>query len=163
MFRSKLVKGFIMGLGLAMALSTAAFAEEVKPEEAMDEEMKIQITSISEEAEAIPPDAPVSDDGQVMPQEPMNNADVSEPAQAADGSEVYDAELYLIQEDTAAIGEDIPSMDEKDPRIYMTAAPVSAPAETVNSTTVMAAIAAVVVLLGGTVMVTRRMKAAKGN
>jgi hypothetical protein len=249
MFRSKIIKGFIMGLGLAMALSTAAFAENVS-----DEEMKIQITSVSEATEALPPDAPVSDDGQVILPEPRNGAAVSgltgagtdgssgsiDPAMAADavskemydkqleadrylfadhteelaskgitvthtsatneyveigiipfneenagfiyqalgrdkikvvegvqavavdiglaadGSEVYEAELY-------ATDAEILTTTADDPRVYMTAAPVSAPVETVSSTTVMAAIAAAVVLLGGALLVTRRMRIAKGN
>jgi hypothetical protein len=75
---------------------------------------------------------------------------------AADGSEVYEAELY-------ATDAEILTTTADDPRVYMTAAPVSAPVETVSSTTVMAAIAAAVVLLGGALLVTRRMRIAKGN
>jgi uncharacterized protein YdaT len=247
MFRSKMAKGFIMGLGLAVALSTAAFAEKVP-----EEEMRIQITSIGEEAEALPPDAPLSDDGQVIPKEPRNDAAVSglagagsdgspvsiEPSaaasnvnkqmydkqleadrylfadhtdelaakgitvthtsvtngyieigiipfndenagfiykalgkdkikvvegvqavaqdigQAADGSEIYEAELYDLAEDAAVIA-------DEDQRVYMTANTVSAPAESVDQTTVLAMIAAAVVLLGGTLLVTRRMKTVK--
>ncbi len=239
MFRSKIIKGFVMGLGLAMMLSTAAFAEKVQ-----DEEMKIQITGINEAVEALPPDAAVSSDGQVILPEPRNGVDGSpgsiDPVMAADavskemydrqleadrylfadhteeiaakgitvthtlatneyveigiipfnkenadfiyqalgkdkikviegvqattvdiglaadGSEVLEAQLYSTQADAALDTAD-------DPRVYMTAAPISAPAESVNATMVMAAIAAVVVLLGGALLVTRRMKTAKSN
>ena len=171
MFKTKILKGFVMGLGLAMALSTAAFAEGTNDEEmniqitsvseANDEEMKIQITSISEDAETLPPDAPVSYDGQETLIQPRGGADVIEPMPAADGSEVYEGDLYYIQ-DTAA-EEDMPASELIDPRVYMTAAPVSAPADTTNQTAVMGAIAAAAVLLAGAVLVTRRIKTAKSN
>lgn len=247
MFRSKIVKGFVMGLGLAMALSTAAFAEKVP-----DEELKIQITSIGEATEALPPDAPVSSNGQTILPEPGSDAAVSglagagtngssgsiEPAMAADavkkemydkqleadrylfadhaeemaakgitvthtsatneyveigitpfneenaefiyqalgrdqvkvvegvqavavdiglaadGAEVYEAQLYSGEANTVSAPVD-------DQRVYMTANTVSAPPESTNSTGVMAAIAAAVVLLGGTLLVSRRVKTAK--
>ena len=233
MFRSKVVKGFVMGLGLAMTLSTAAFAEKVP-----DEEKKIQIINIGEAVEALAPDAAVSSDGQVILPEPRNSAAVSElagggtdgssgsidPAMAADAvsKEMYDRQLeadrYLfadhIEEISAkgiaithtlatneyveigitpfneenaefiyqALGRDQIKVVEGIQAISMDiglaadgsevleaqlyspeADAVSATVESVNATTLMAAIAAVVVLLGGTLLVTRRMKAAKGN
>lgn len=72
MFRFRLVKGFIMGMGLAMVLSTAAFAEQVP-----GEVFTIQITNVAEETEALPPDAPVSSDGQTVIPADKNGAAVS--------------------------------------------------------------------------------------
>lgn len=63
MFRSKLVKGFILGLGLSVVFSTAAFAEPVA-----DDAATIQVLQDeSGIAKEISPDAPVSNDGKSVP------------------------------------------------------------------------------------------------
>ncbi|NLK85972.1 MAG: hypothetical protein GX279_00570 [Clostridiaceae bacterium] len=249
MIRSKAIKALIVGLGLSMALSTAAFAEKLP-----DEEMKIQITSIGKTTEALPPDAMVSSDGQVILPKAGTDAAVSgltgagtngssgsiEPAMAADAviREMYDRQLeadrYLFADHTEeiaakgitvthtsatneyveigiipfneenadfiyqALGKDkikvvegvqavtmdiglaadgsealeaqlysteaeILTTTADDSRVYMTAAPVSAPVESQNATSVIIAIAAAAVLLGGALLLTRRMKTVKGG
>ncbi len=254
MFRTKIAKGFIMGLGLAMALSTAAFAEN-----AQEEKFTVQITSISEQPGEIPPDMPVSSDGHVVMPIDRDRATVSdsagngtsgfvgaaEPAAAvdlvndemyqkqletdrylfadhvdeiaakgitvthtsptneyveigitpyneenaefiyqalgrekikvvegiqavtfdvgvaadagaaADGREIYNAELY--SEDAKIV-----SAPVDDQIVSITADAVSAPAEqTVSAALITAVAAAAIILLGGILLITRRMKTAK--
>jgi len=208
MFRTKFAKGFIIGLGLAMALSSAVYAEK-----APEEEFTIQITGA--EAGELPPDMPVSSDDQIYLKQleadrylfadhadeiaargitvthtvptddyveigitPYNeeNADfiyqvlgkdrikVVEGIQAitfntgaaADGREIYNAELY--SEDAKTV-----SAPVEDQVVSITADAVSAPADpAVSAAALTAAIAvASIILAGGILLTARRMKAAK--
>lgn len=61
MFRSKLVKSFILGLSLSVVFSTAVFAESER-----DQEVEIQIGQVGAGTDAViglVPDTPVSSDG----------------------------------------------------------------------------------------------------
>ncbi len=103
MFKAKFVKGFVIGLGLAIALSTAAYAEEAK-----EEEFTIQITSMEEQAGEIPPDAPISNNGQVIMPGDRDGAAVSGlagngtsgsvgAAEPADAVGMVNEDIYLRQ------------------------------------------------------------------
>ena len=73
MFRSKLVKGFLLGLGLSVVFSAAAFAEVDS-----DQEVKIQIEQVGAGTDAViglAPDTPVSSDG--------NTSSISNPVSEA--------------------------------------------------------------------------------
>jgi len=163
MFRAKAAKGFIIGLGLAMALSTAVYAEEMQ-----EEVFSIQITSVAEQPGEVAPDTPVSSDGQVLMPADSDETAVSGFAEdgaggssgtgetaAADGQEANDADMNTdVARTLSAPVED---------RIYMmTSDAVSDQAQQTASTALIPGIAAAaVILLGGFFLTSRRMKTVK--
>jgi len=72
MYRTKAAKVFIAGLSLAMALSAAVYAEKMP-----EEEITVQLNSTTEQSEAVAPDTPVSDNGQVLMPEDTDGPAVS--------------------------------------------------------------------------------------